>query len=442
VAIGAGTAAIAAANSTIKTDDDVLATIAAGSTVVAKGQRGTINVVNGARSGLLSDAVQGVAVVAVSYDDFFSASVGGAGAGNAGIAGSATVTVLDETTRASIDENARVNTGALASGANANQGVRVLASDRTDLTGIAGALAIGGTAGVGVGADVSVVTKVTEATIASGAIVEAQRDVAVLATSSEDVLSIAIAGGGAGTVGLAGAADVSVFNITTRATVEGAKTEGAASYSGASVTAGGSVEVAAEERLEFDGVAGSLAIGGTVGIGGAASVPIVTKTTESTIGNGATVNALGNGAGITVNTGAFDVDFDTAYSSDPGQVKPVAVNNANATDSSLTRERNSVADTRTGFTGVAVTAINQDDIGSYAIGVGGSGTLAIQISATVNVLTANTTATIADDASVNTATSGEGATQSVPGRRRQRLQPRRSGRWPVDRRRGRGDAGR
>ncbi len=413
---GAGTGAIALANSTIKTDEDVLATIGAGATIVAKGKMDAAFILNGQRdsSGTkLIDTVTGVAVVATSFEDFLTIAVGGAGAGTAGVAGSATVTVLDETTHATIAENAKINTGTLATDEDTNQSVRVLASDRTRLTGVAGAVALGGTAGVGVGVDVEVITKETEARIGSAASVEAQRDVRVEANSSEDVISAGVAGSGAGTAGLAGAVDVSVFSITTRATVEGGKTVGVKTYAGADIDAGGTVKVAAEERLEFDGIAGSLALGGTAGIGGAAAVPIVTKTTEAFIGTGATVDGRGNADGIDVRTGDFDVGFDTEYSSTSGQIKPIAVNNGNATDSSLTRERHSVADTRGNFKGVAVTAINQDDIGSYAVGVGGSGTVAIQISATVHVMDADTKAYIGDGAKVNQASSGEGAEQSV-----------------------------
>ena len=97
----------------------------------------------------------------------------------------------------------------------------VSATDTTNLLGIAGALAIGGTAGVGVGADVEVLTKDTQAWIGTGATVKALGNVRVEGTSSEDILSISAGAAGGGTVGIAINASVSVLTVTTKAFIEG-----------------------------------------------------------------------------------------------------------------------------------------------------------------------------------------------------------------------------
>ncbi|WP_345337994.1 hypothetical protein, partial [Actinomadura viridis] len=70
----------------------------------------------------------------------------------------------------------------------------VLASDHTTVLALAGILAIGGTAGVGVGVDVEVIHKTTSASIGAGTTVRANGDVVVQAISSDDIKSISVGG--------------------------------------------------------------------------------------------------------------------------------------------------------------------------------------------------------------------------------------------------------
>ena len=195
--------------------------------------------------------------------------------------------------------------------------------------------------------------------------------------------------------------DVLVLDVTTRSSIEG----------GATVAAGGSVEVAAEEKSEIDVIGGNVA-GGTAAIGGSAGVPIIVKTTEAFIGDGATVDAAANKDGIDVRTGTFGVAFG-AYPDADDDVSPVDIDNDDATDASLTQKRTATAGTRSGFKGVAVTAVNQDDIGVFAVGGGLATKVAVQLSATVNVLNADTLAYVGDNARINKAAGGEGSEQSV-----------------------------
>ena len=64
------------------------------------------------------------------------------------------------------------------------------------------------------------------------------------------------------------------------------------------------------------------------------------------------------------------------------------------------------------MTGVAVTAVNQDDIDAQTGSVGG-GAVAANITGTVVVTNATTSAFIADGASVNPTTTGDGSGQNV-----------------------------
>src|SRR5712692_1213413 len=58
-------------------------------------------------------------------------------------------------------------------------------------------------------------------------------------------------------------------------------------------------------------------------------------------------------------------------------------------------------DDPTPFSGVAVTATNSDDIAAVGISAGFSGTAAVNLSGSVNVINANTTAYIGSFANVN-----------------------------------------
>jgi hypothetical protein len=260
----------------------------------------------------------GLSITATQSEDFDATAVAGAAGGTAGVAGSATVAVHSNTTYAHIDRGVVVNGDNL--GAMATQGVAVAASDHTTSTGRAGQLALGGTAGVGAGADVQVITKHTLAWIAPGVEVAANGDVTVDADSSEDIVSISAGGSGGGTVGVAVNAAVSVIDVTTRATVGEVCAAATATASGCAssrtvVYAGGSVRIAANDALELDIIAGSLAVGGVAGVGAAAAVPVVTKETTAFIGDNSIVQGLGQlGSGIRVTTGGFVVEaVDTRF---------------------------------------------------------------------------------------------------------------------------------
>ena len=109
-----------------------------------------------------------------------------------GVAGSVVVDVMTDHTMAHVDDGVQIGDAPSA-------GLHVSATDTTSILSLAGALAIGGTAGVGAGVDVEVVNKDTEAWIAGTVNATLSGDVSVDATSSESVTSIAVGGGFAGT---------------------------------------------------------------------------------------------------------------------------------------------------------------------------------------------------------------------------------------------------
>ena len=82
---------------------------------------------------------------------------------------------------------------------------------------MAGSLAASGSVGVGVGADVGVYTKHTNAYIDSGVVTDIAGNILVSAESSESLISVSAGVGVGGDVGVAANAGVHIFNLQTRA---------------------------------------------------------------------------------------------------------------------------------------------------------------------------------------------------------------------------------
>lgn len=162
-AFGAGgTAAVGLANITAITSNSTRSWIASGVSVTGLGNEDAISVYTGTRdksdNDIMDTEFKGVAVTATSSEFMVGITVSGQGGGTAGVAGSATVSVVNETTSARIHKGALINTLDTGS-AGSEQGVRVTAADLTRVIDAAGGLGGGGAAGIGAGVDVGVLTK-------------------------------------------------------------------------------------------------------------------------------------------------------------------------------------------------------------------------------------------------------------------------------------------
>ena len=242
----------------------------------------------------------GVSINANSDQHLSTIAVGGTiGGSNVGVAGSATVTVIDETTLAYVDTpgSTRPATaivqGGTGSGSTGN--VAIDAEDTMELLGTAGALTFGGKAGVGVGVDAGVVTRKTQAYIGANAKVAADGSVTVVANASETITSLSLAGAFSGNVAVGVTAGVSTLDLTTSAFID----------SGAVVTAKNNVLVSAEDGTTVTQVAGNINGSGSVAVGVGAGISVIDKTTDSYIASDAQVTALAQGSAITANTGRF-----------------------------------------------------------------------------------------------------------------------------------------
>ena len=410
-----GDASVGAAVSTIVDTVNTYAYIGASDTITAKGSTGSIPVLTGNSPGDTTP-FSGVAVVAATFQNVQSIVVGGSVSASVGVAGSMAINVLNDTTLAYVAAGATVTAtdGAQGSG----PGVMVTAADPLTLFSTAGALAAGGDAGLGVGADVDSITKNTQAFIAT-ATVKADGDVLVQAKSAENLTSITAAVGASGTVAVVGSAGVYVLGITTRAFIGNDPSNPTAGST--NVQAGGSILVAASESTVLDLLSGNLSGSGDLSVGAAASVPVINKTTEAFFGAGASVGALGLGRSPILNadTGQFAISYQ-AYGTAPGQqVAPASENlrltvqrGNNLTSPRLGEERVATPETQS-INGLAVTAVNTDSLQGVGVTGGAAEAVAVNLSGSVAVLTNHTDAYIGSGAAINASNTGAATGQSV-----------------------------
>ncbi|MCP3937208.1 MAG: hypothetical protein GY708_17790, partial [Actinomycetia bacterium] len=255
-------------------------------------------------------------------------------------------------------------------------------------------------------------TKETQAWLGEGSTVAAEGDVLVEAESSENSTSVTgTIALGLSTEAMAGSVGVSVYDITTKARIKGTDT------SVTNVTAGGSVLVAAEEGTDLTIVDADLAVGEEVGAGGSFGVPVLVKTTEAKIEDSAVVDAYAKRDGITVSTGDFATfGGDTSPSSLRNSVDLGNSDLPTDSDKGYFQNRNASPEQLTSFKGVAVTAVNSDQVELYTLGAASGSQTAVQVSVGVNAVDVDTRAVIGNSAQINqTANAAAGATdeQSV-----------------------------
>ncbi len=315
-------------------------------------------------------------------------AAGGTGAGANGVAGSAVVNVLNDTTLAYLEPGAQINLA--PSSPSENQNVELLADDATNLLNLAGVAGIGlGGGGLGAGADVAVITKDTEAYVGHDATVNARDNVKVQATSTEELSSMSGSVGGAASVGIAGAASVYVINNHTKAYVD----------QNAKVFSEGNVLVGAQDDTNLDSIVGNLAVGGTTGVGASSAVDVITKDTEAWIGQNANVTALGLRSAATADNGAFDLSYDPnlGFGKVPAPHLTVGID----PDPALAKQRVATEQTA-GIQGVAVTAAATTSNKTMDVAGGGSASLGASISGVVTVANLTTAAHVDPNAEVNT----------------------------------------
>ncbi|WP_158589118.1 leukotoxin LktA family filamentous adhesin [Alginatibacterium sediminis] len=385
----AGKAAIGVSNSTLITNNRVEAQLAGD--VQANANQAATDVYTGkfdSNGDAITQSEQGVIVQAISSEDIQTIAAGGSGAGKAGIAGSATVTELNETTVASIGSNANINSNNNA--ANSAQNVIVLASDQSSLLGVAGALAFGGSAGIGAGADVGVIDKKTQALVSQNAEINANSNIIVEALAQQEITSVAASLGLGGSAGIAGSASVYILDVLTSALIG----------NNSQLFSDGNILVNAQNDNELDLIAGNAGVGGSAGVGASAAVAIIDKTTQAIVGDNVQITALANSDAIAVNDGSFSQSF-VADSDDEGEISGPGTNNDGSENQALASQRVSTRNVDTQFKGLAVIASNKDDIETIAATGSIGGTGAVTLAGDVNVIDTNTLAQVGNSSIVN-----------------------------------------
>jgi hypothetical protein len=281
-------------------DPTTLASIGAGANINATGNVSVVADASITPLEIIVPIIDGTGVEVTTL--VAGASIGSGG--DAG-AGSAAIDILTPTTQAWIGSYADID---------ADGDVIVRAIDDTEVITFAGALALSKDGkGIGIGLDVLVLTKITEAWIAAADValvdttVTAGGNVVVEADSSEDLWSLAVNVGAGDSTSGAGGLIVAVNITTTRAFV--GLDPDAPLAGNVTLAADGSVHIAADSTTEAEFYAGTLGLslsGSSVGI----SVGVVVDIDETIafVGDDASITALGNGSAVSVRDGIFDGD--------------------------------------------------------------------------------------------------------------------------------------
>jgi hypothetical protein len=375
----------------------------------------------------LSGAGADASISASTTESLLGVVATASAAGTAAVGGSVAVGVINQTTDAYVGRGATVN----ATGGS----VSVLADADTVMTAVAGNVSFSGTASVGVGVDVGVVTKTTTARMESNVAADVGGNLRVVATASEDITSVVAGLAASGTAAVSVNPSIHTLNLTTLAHIGDDATVGPASSGAGNVNVNGSIEISADNATEIDKVSAGLAASGAAGIGLAANVSVINKRVEAFVGAGAEVNARGNGTAvnsalgvITAAKAASTASTQHASTADSAVVNGSAQsvgNSANvgvgSVDGGDTADeaQGSVQLDRTtqlgsfAVQGIAISATNRDDIASYAVAVGIGGGAGVGVGGAVTVFNTNTRAYVDNNASVNAPNNAPNAAQSV-----------------------------
>ena len=221
-------------------------------------------------------AENAIVVLAHSDNQIYANVVGAAVGGTAGVGGSVSVIVLQDTTTASVGGSLTAN--AITVKAESNE-LLELSATAFQAAGTAAAGASVGTI-VFKGKTFAIVRPGTTLTAANGNII-------VYADSKEKVIMIVLGGGAGGTAAVNGSFAVLVMNVTTQARVEDGTSGNGSSLSAAK----GSVTVKATDTTDLNLNTGNANVGGAAAVGAAIEVAVYRNTVTAMIGNYNTVTA-------------------------------------------------------------------------------------------------------------------------------------------------------
>ncbi len=225
-------------------------------------------------------------------------AIAGALAGTASIAGSNTSNFIDNTTEASI-------TGVTGQGAGVTGDVTVSADTQGKTYSLAGALAIGGTAGVGAASSVNSIGGDTTAVV-NGAALSNANSVAIEAANRSLIRTAAVSGAGAGSAAVAGSVTTNLISSTTGASLVDSVVNNDAA----------DVVVRARDERNIDSLAGSAAVAGSVGVGAAVAY--------NDIGGSTSAVVKGNALDLDVRNLLVSADASGAAGSNGNRIRTIA----------------------------------------------------------------------------------------------------------------------
>ena len=308
---------------------------------------------SGVKASLLNATVDtsGLSSVSALHDaDIEAYAMGGGGAAKVGVSGSLAINDID-TQVAARSEGSAVNAG----------GVALSATQRGGIFAVTGALSGGGTAAVGASGSYNHIGGSVLAEAQGGSLNARSGSVSVAAQREGEVEVWAASGSGGGTAGFAGSIAINELGGATTARVG----------QGAQVTAEHNVAVTADTSQSVEARAGTVALGGTVGGGGAIAVNDLSgQTTAEVADAGTAVNAKAQGAGT--------------LSVDGARVK-----------------------------GTVVAATSSSTVDSILANVAGGGKVGVAATVSVNLLGGGTTAQVRDGASVQVDANGASTAQQA-----------------------------
>ena len=296
--------------------------------------------------GATVNATRRTLVRARTSEDVGSGALSAGGAGITSVQGVVMAQVTKSKTHAFIGDNASINQ---SDNSSASQEVAVLAESDTDLVSVSGSGG-GALVGVGITGDAVVLEKETKAYIADNAKVSSGGDITVDADAEADIIQVALSING-GLVGVTGSAGVVVAKNKTLATI-GQDTV---------IFANDSIRLEAKDDTEIDAIVLAGA-GGAVGVSGAFGTYIFKSQTEAAIDNNSVITALASGSGLQAANGTIDnsttsITSKTTRDQDGNE----QVDNFTVVDASFDNET---------VRGLSISALTNEDVNFAPIGLG------------------------------------------------------------------------
>ncbi|MEH2109077.1 DUF4347 domain-containing protein [Nostoc sp.] len=305
---------------------------------------------------------------------------GAATTGTAAVSGSFSINIIGGGTQAYITHGSNV----------AGTGINLSANNNSTIQSLAGNVAGGGTAAVGISLAVNDLDNTIYTYIDNSSVTASNNQVSLTATSTASIESIAVGGAGAGTAAVGGSVSVNIINTITDAHIS--------NY--ATVKTANLINVLASDNSTIKAIAGQVSVGGTAGVGASVSTNYVKNQAQAYI-SGSQVTSTNNGVTVQA-TLAPNIANITAGGAGAGTAAvggSLTVNNINTATTAYISNHATVQAQQN----VQVLATNNATIQSLAGQISGAGTAAIGAAVAVNNSSSATQAYISDSSVTSTA---------------------------------------